>query len=119
MARGQELLYLIEEGKYRDRYYMHHLEEDNTIILISDLHILSINKFNVLIEEWHVNIQDIRGLETDKRGILIHLANYISSSIFESPTHKRVIFVRPQNRHSFFVQLLEWLKILKRPAILQ
>ena len=113
MAYGQEILFTIENGKYRDRFYMYHLEEDNTIILISDTHILSINKFNTHIEEWNVRIREIRGVGMDNRGIVIQLAEYISSSIFESPTSFRIIYAKPQNRQKVYNKILEWLKILK------
>jgi vacuolar protein sorting-associated protein 13A/C len=56
-ALGQELLYTLELGKYRKEFYVHHIEEENTIIIVSDNHILSVNKLNVKQEEWHVKIK--------------------------------------------------------------
>lgn len=113
MAFGQQILFTIENGKYKEQFYMHHIEEDNTIILISDTHILSINKYNTQIEEWNVSIRDISGLGMDKQGIIIQLNAYLSSSVFESPTPFRIIYTKPQNRERLFGIILDWLKVLK------
>ena len=56
-ALGQELLYTVEEARYRGDFYMHHFEEDLTIVVISDRNIISLNKANIQIEEWHVRIK--------------------------------------------------------------
>ena len=135
-ACGQEMLYTVERGRYRSEFYMHHIEEETTIILISDFHILSVSRFDTKQEDWHVKISglfhipipnssgtntrvisEICGIETDKRGVLLHLSDFISSSAFESPTHKRVIFCRSQNRQQVYNVLLYWLQILKHPSI--
>jgi len=114
---GQELLYTLEHGRYRNEFYMHHIEEETTIIIISDLHILTVSRFDTKQEDWHVKISEICGVGTDKRGVLLHLSDYIASSVFESPTHKRVIFCRSQNRQEVYKVILYWLQILKHPSI--
>ena len=55
-AVGQEALYTVERGRYRHEFYMHHIEEQTALILISDVHILSVSRFNTKQEDWHVKI---------------------------------------------------------------
>ena len=115
-SRGQELLFTIDHGKYRKYFYVHHIEEETTIVLLSNAHIISMSRYDSEQEDWNVKVSDICGIETDKRGVLLHLNDYIASSAFESPTHKRVIFCRAQKRQQMYNTLLYWLQILKHPG---
>lgn len=54
-AEGQELLYTLDDGKFLDYFYVHHFIEENSITLVSDAHIISVNRYNRK-EEWHINI---------------------------------------------------------------
>jgi len=56
---------------------------------------------------------DIRGIELFKKGVLIHLRRFHSSSVLESPTDRRVIYTPPIERQKVYTQLLDWLKRLK------
>lgn len=56
---GQEILYTVERGRYRNEFYMHHIEEETTIILISDTHIVSVSRFDTKQEDWHVKISGL------------------------------------------------------------
>jgi hypothetical protein len=60
-----------------------------------------------------VVVVDIRGLELFKKGVLIHLTRFHSSSVLESPTDRRVIYTPPLEREKVYSQLLDWLKRLK------
>jgi len=59
-SEGQELLYTLEEGKYQKDYYMYHINIENSVIIISDNHVISINRFNIKLEEWNVQIKGMR-----------------------------------------------------------
>jgi vacuolar protein sorting-associated protein 13A/C len=59
-SEGQELLFTIEEGKYQTDFYMFHIDIENSVIIISDNHVISINRFNIKLEEWNVCIKGMR-----------------------------------------------------------
>jgi hypothetical protein len=39
---------------------MFHIDIENSVIIISDSHVISINRFNIKLEEWNVCIKGMR-----------------------------------------------------------
>lgn len=112
-AEGQELLYVLDDGKYADNFYVYHFVEENSITLVSDAHIISINRYNRK-EEWHINIHDIRLARRDSGGIVFVLRRFCSSNPFEAPTNVRILFISDdETRLRIFLQLRDILESLK------
>jgi len=55
-AKGQEYLYMIEEGKYKKEWYLFHVIVEQKIVLVSNLHVCYIRDSDKL-EEWSVPIK--------------------------------------------------------------
>ena len=57
------------------------------------------------------------GLQRTKGAIVVHMTGFVSSSLFENLTNKRVVHIRPSKVNRIYARLLHLLKVLKHPAM--
>jgi len=117
-ARGQEYLQVIEEGKYRNEWYLFHLNVERRVVLVSNFRVLYIHQEEKQ-EEWNVPVRDIKSLamSNEERGVIISLAHHQASSMFDEPTTRRLIYVKQHELENVYNKLLRVLKALKHPSI--
>ena len=115
-SEGQEILYHLEDGRYTNEWYVFHIKLGSKTLLLSSRHILYVKGDH---EEWNVSVDDIRGLEMWGKGIVIVLSTYASSSLFETPTHRRIVPVPSRYVELVYSRLLHVLGRLKHPSASQ
>ena len=100
--------------------YNYHFPIGNKWILLSNQHLFCIQTCH---EEWVVDLREIRGLQfiPSTEMIVVLLAKYTSSSVFETPTNKRIIPLSGTSAAMYaekiYQGLLTNLKDLKHPIV--
>jgi len=118
-AQGQELLYTLEGGKYFHEWYQYHFPVGRKSILLSNQHFFCTQENH---EEWVVNLREIKGLQFIKPDVIVVLLEkYSSSSVFETPTNKRIIMMAgtptAPYAEKIFNCLVQTLRHLKHPIV--
>lgn len=126
-AEGQEYLYMLEQGRYRCEYYVHHLIVEGFVFLVSNVRVVYLRCRSVR-EEWTIPFLQIYSLQVVPEGVSIllkrcafnqlvecysyclFLFRYISENMFENPTRQRIVFCAKRKRAQLFDALVEILR---------
>lgn len=108
-AEGQEYLHMLEQGRYRAEYYVHHLVVESFVFLVSNARVVYLRCRSVR-EEWSIPFGEIFSLQVVPEGVAVVLRRYISENMFENPTRQRIVFCAKRKRAQLFDALVEILR---------